>query len=135
MKYVLLLGRILYSALFIGASFGHFSKHTIDYAKSYGVPLAEFFVPLSGLIALIGGLSILLGFKARVGAWLIVIFLIPITLFMHPFWAPADDVTATLQQVMFMKNTALLGTAFMICYFGSGLLSLDHTRNHPHKRF
>jgi putative oxidoreductase len=130
MKFFLLLGRLLYSALFIGASFGHFSKHTIEYGASFGVPMASFLVPLSGILALLGGLSILIGYKARLGALLLIIFLIPVTFTMHKFWGIADPMAATVQQVMFMKNMALLGTAFMIAYFGSGPLSVD-----PQKRW
>ena len=86
MKYVVLLGRIFYSAIFIISSFSHFTKPTISYAASYGVMMPYILVPISGIMALVGGLSILLGFKAKLGAWLIVLFLIPVTLTMHKFW-------------------------------------------------
>ena len=64
MNYAVLLGRILYSAVFIMAAPNHFSKSTIAYAVSRGVPLASIAVPLSGLLALMGGLSIFLGYRA-----------------------------------------------------------------------
>ena len=80
MRYVILLGRILYSAIFLMSAHGNFPAATIAYSAGKGVPLASIAVPLSGAIAFFGGLSILLGFKARYGAWLIVIFLVPVTL-------------------------------------------------------
>jgi putative oxidoreductase len=104
---------------------GHFSAGTIGYATSQGVPLASIAVPLAGLIALTGGLSILLGYRARLGAWLIVLFLVPVTVMMHNFWAVTDPNAAQMQQIMFMKNLSMLGAALMIAHFGSGPLSLD----------
>jgi len=62
----------------------HFSSQTIAYAASQGVPLASIAVPFSGLLALVGGLSILLGYRAKIGAWLIAVFLVvlrPCTIF------------------------------------------------------
>ncbi len=125
MKYLVLLGRIFYSAIFIMSGPGHFSAQTIGHAASKGVPLASIAVPLSGIIALAGGLSILLGYKAKYGAWLIVIFLIPVTIMIHNFWAFTDPMQAQMQMAHFMKNAALLGAALLIAYFGSGPLSVD----------
>ncbi len=125
MKYLVLLGRILYSAIFIEAGPGHFSKETIAYAAGHGVPLASIAVPLSGAMAIAGGLSILLGYKARIGAWLLVLFLVPVTLMMHNFWAVSDPMAARMQQVMFMKNLSMLGAALLVAHFGPGPLSLD----------
>jgi len=125
MNYLVLLGRVLYVAIFILAAPGHFSAGTIGYAASHGVPLASIAVPLSGMIALAGGLSILLGYRARWGAWLIVLFLVPVTIIMHNFWAVTDPNAAQMQQIMFMKNLSMLGAALMITHFGSGPLSLD----------
>jgi putative oxidoreductase len=126
MSYVVLLGRILFSAIFIIAGPGHFSANTISYGVSKGVPLASIAVPLSGFIAMAGGLSILLGFKAKYGAWLIVLFLVPVTIMMHNFWAIPNPAQAQMQQVMFMKNLSMLGGALLLAHFGSGPLSVDH---------
>ncbi len=125
MQYTVLLGRILYSAIFIISSFHHFSQHVIDYAASHGTPMASILVPLSGIMAFLGGLSVLLGYKARWGAWLLVFFLIPVTIIMHNFWTVSDPMARQMQMAHFMKNVSMLGAAFMIIYFGSGPLSLD----------
>ncbi len=123
-----LAGRILFSAIFIMSAFGHFSKGTIGYAAAQGVPLASIAVPLSGIIALLGGLSVALGYKARWGAWLLVLFLLPVTLLMHNFWTVKDPMMAQMQQIMFMKNVSMLGGALLISHFGAGPLSLDARR-------
>lgn len=125
MNYIVLLGRILYSSIFLISAPGHFTTATIAYSAGRGVPLASIAVPLSGAIALLGGLSILLGFKARYGAWLIVIFLVPVTLMIHNYWTVAEPMMRQMQQVNFMKNLAMLGAALLIAHFGSGPLSVD----------
>jgi putative oxidoreductase len=122
---LVLLGRFLFAVLFLMAGSNHFSKQEIVFAAAQGVPLASFVVPLSGIIALAGGLSILLGYRAKFGAWLIVLFLVPDTLMMHKFWAVTDPMMAQIQMVMFMKNVALIGGALLITQFGAGPFSLD----------
>ena len=122
------LGRALFAAIFIASAVGHFSSKTIAFAAHQGVPLAPVLVPLSGLIALAGGLSVLLGYRARIGAWLLVLFLVPVTLAMHAFWAAHDPMTAQMQQVMFMKNLSMLGAALLVAYFGAGPVSFDARR-------
>lgn len=128
MKYILLAGRILFSFLFIMSSFGHFGEPSIGFAASKGVPAASFLVPLSGIIELAGGLSIITGYKAKYGAWLIVIFLLPVTFMLHNFWTITDPMAKQMDMVMFMKNISMLGGALMITYFGSGPLSVDNLK-------
>jgi putative oxidoreductase len=125
MKYTVLVGRILFSLIFMMASISLFSTQTIEHAAAQGIPLASIAVPLSGVIALLGGLSIALGYKAKLGAWLLVLFLVPVTVMMHNFWAMEDSMLAQMHQVMFMKNLSMLGAALLISYFGAGPLSLD----------
>jgi putative oxidoreductase len=127
---VVLLGRLLFGLLFIMSGPNHFAKQTIGYAAAQGMPLASLAVPLSGLMALVGGLSIVLGYRAKLGAWLIVLFLVPVTFMMHKFWGIADPAVAQVQMIMFMKNVAILGGALLITQLGAGPLSLDsrHSR-------
>jgi putative oxidoreductase len=127
-KLVVVVGRVVFAAIFVLSGLNHFSNQTIGYAASQGVPLASLAVPFSGLIALAGGLSILLGYRAKLGAWLIVVFLVPVTLMMHRFWTVHDPVMAQMQMVMFMKNISILGGALLISQFGSGPFSLDARR-------
>jgi putative oxidoreductase len=124
MKFLVVLGRLFYSLIFILASFGHFSKPSIQYAAQNGVPMAEILVPLSGIIAFLGGVSILTGYKAKYGAWLLILFLVPVTFMMHKFWLFQDPVGGMIEKIMFMKNLSLLGSACLISYFGSGPFSL-----------
>jgi putative oxidoreductase len=126
---VVVLGRFFFAVIFVMAGSNHFSKQTIAFSASQGVPLASIAVPLSGVLAIAGGLSILLGYRAKLGAWLIVLFLIPVTLMMHKFWTVTDPMMAQLQMILFMKNVSMLGGALLISQFGAGPFSLDARRS------
>jgi putative oxidoreductase len=121
---IVLLGRILFALIFILAAPRHFSHEGIQHAADLGVPIAGLLVPLSGAMALFGGLSVALGYKAKLGAWVLVAFLVPVTFAMHAFWKDADPVTSHTQQAMFAKNLALVGAALLITQFGSGPFSV-----------
>jgi putative oxidoreductase len=125
---IVLLGRFLFALIFLTAAPNHFSSQTIAYAASQGVPLASIAVPLSGVIALAGGLSILLGYRAKIGAWLLVLFLAAVTPMLHNFWTVTDPMMRQMQMIMFMKNLSMLGGALFLTQFGAGSWSLDVRR-------
>jgi putative oxidoreductase len=126
---VVVLGRFFFALIFLMAGANHFNKQTIGYAASQGVPLAAIAVPLSGVVAIAGGLSILLGYRAKLGAWLIVLFLVPVSFMMHKFWRVTEPMMAQIQMILFMKNISMLGGALLISQFGAGPLSLDARRS------
>lgn len=128
LRYVVPVGRLLFSAIFINAGLSHYSEQVIAYGAAGGVPLAGFLVPFSGVIALIGGLSILLGYRARLGAWLLVLFLVPVTLTLHDFWTIEDPMMAQMDQAIFFKNLSMLGGALIMSQLGAGPVSLDARR-------
>src|ERR1700745_3112022 len=133
---VVVLGRFFFALIFLFAAPNHFTKQTIAFSASQGAPLASIAVPLSGVVAIAGGLSILLGYRAKIGAWLIVLFLVPVTLMMHKFWTVTDPMMWQLQMILFMKNVSILGVVLLISQFGAGPFSLDARRalNAPNKR-
>ena len=122
---IVFLGRLLFALIFIMSGPRHFMSQTIAYAAAQGVPMASIAVPLSGLLAILGGLSILLGYRARIGAWLIALFLIGVTPMLHKFWGVTDPMVHQMQFIMFMKNVSMLGGALLISQLGSGPWSLD----------
>lgn len=83
------------------------------------------------VISLLGGLSVILGYRAKIGAWLLVLFLVPVTVMMDNFWAVKDPMMAQFQFGFFMANLSRIGGAFLVAYFGAGPLSLDarHTES------
>ncbi|MDB4962398.1 MAG: hypothetical protein JWP01_2397 [Myxococcales bacterium] len=125
MRAMVPIGRALFALLFITSIIGHFSSSTIAYATAHGVPLATLVVPLTGIVAFLGGAMVLIGYRARFGAFLLFVFLVPVTIVMHRFWGIPDPTVAAMQQAAFMKNLALIGTTLLIMFYGSGPVSLD----------
>jgi putative oxidoreductase len=124
-RFLVPLGRALFASIFLAAVPGHFSAAYVGYATQAGVPFANILVPFFGIVAAVGGLSILLGFHARAGAWLLIAFLIPVTFTMHAFWNVPDPALHAIQLANFMKNLALIGAALLLGYWGAGPVSVD----------
>ncbi len=124
-------GRVLFALIFLQTVPLHFSEAGIRYAAAHGVPAAGLLVPLSGVLAFVGGLSVALGYFARIGALLLALFLIPVTLTMHAFWAIPDPDAARMQYTQFLKNVALFGATLLIAHFGAGPFSIDSRTRVP----
>ena len=124
-RYLVPLGRLAFAGVFVAFAPGNFSPQGVAWAASQGVPLARVLVPLAGVISLLGGLSVILGYRAKIGAWLLVLFLVPVTGMMHNFWAVKDPMMAQFQFGFFMANLSRIGAAFLIAYYGAGPFSLD----------
>lgn len=126
MDFVFLIGRILFSIIFISAGFNHLKgfTHTVEMAKKTKAPFPQLSAAAMSLFALVGGLSVAFGFYSKIGAFLLIIFLIPTTFIIHRFWGLPND-QKQIQTVHFFKNLSLMGASLMILYFGSGPLSLN----------
>lgn len=126
MAFLILVARILFSAVFIMSGVTHFTNidQMTSYAASKGVPAPRAAVLLGGIMILLGGISVLLGIFVRLGALLLVAFLIPTALLMHNFWTIDDPQARQVDQAHFMKDLALAGAAFLIWYHGTGPWSL-----------
>ena len=128
MKFLFPLGRLLFSLIFITAAPRHFTLEGIQHAAALGVPAAGALVPLSGVLALAGGVSVAAGYKTRWGAWILAAFLVPVTWWMHGYWRLSDPTAIHIQQAMFAKNLSMLGAALLISQFGAGPASLDERK-------
>jgi len=127
MSILVLIGRVLFVSLFLSSGFGHLTKSEgmAGYAKSKGVPAARLMVIASGVLLLAGGLMLLLGVWADLGALFLFAFLIPTPLLMHAFWKETDPMSKQMEQIQFSKDIALAGAALMlfalISYVGNDL--------------
>jgi len=123
----LLAARLGLGAIFLVSGLGKLAawSGTAAYAASKGVPP----ILLAGATALelFGALSLLLGYKARLGAAALVAFLVPVTLVFHAFWA-AQAADAQMQTVQFLKNVAIGGGLVAILAAGPGAVSVDALR-------
>jgi glyoxylase-like metal-dependent hydrolase (beta-lactamase superfamily II)/uncharacterized membrane protein YphA (DoxX/SURF4 family) len=116
MSYLFLLGRVLYGGFFIIAGINHFQHLGMlaGFAGFKGVPAAKVAVMFSGLLLIVGGLSVMLGFQPTLGVICIALFLIPVTFMMHTYWSDTDQNTKINNRVNFQKNVALLGAGLML---------------------
>jgi len=112
----LIAGRVLFALLFISSGINHFTKNEAmtGYAKYKKVPMAKAAVYLSGLMILLGGIYIVLGFYADLGALLIALFLIPTAFLMHAFWKETDPTAKQNETIGFFKDLSLAGAALII---------------------
>jgi putative oxidoreductase len=125
-KFGPLLGRILIALIFLLSGFGKITGFagTAGYMASKGVPMVDVLLAITIVIELGGALMIIAGFKARLAAVALFLWMIPVTFIFHNFWAaPADQ--AMIQQIMFMKNLSIMGAMLYIAAFGSGPMSAD----------
>jgi uncharacterized membrane protein YphA (DoxX/SURF4 family) len=112
----LIAGRVLFALIFINSGISHFTKNEAmtGYAKFKKVPMAKAAVYLSGLMILLGGIYIVLGFYADLGALLIALFLIPTAFLMHAFWKETDPTAKQNETIGFFKDLSLAGAALII---------------------
>lgn len=113
MDVVLLIGRVLFVALFLGSTVGHLTQteSMAGYAASRGVPLARAATLASGVVMLLGALSVLLGVWGDLGALLLLVFLLPTAFLMHGFWRESDPAAKQMEMIQFNKDIALAGGA------------------------
>ncbi len=123
-----LLGRFMIVAIFLLSAVGQkipkFSE-TAAYMASEGVPMSK--VMLGGAIVFLiaGSLSVAAGFKARIGATLLLVFLLLATYFFHDYWTQEDPMAKQEQMIHFMKNVSMMGALLLVIAHGPGLMSID----------
>ncbi|WP_010584254.1 DoxX family protein [Schlesneria paludicola] len=127
------LGRVMISTIFVLSAVGNKIpnfKGVSDYMASEGVPQPQ--VMLAGAIVFLiaGSVSIVLGYRARVGASLLLAFLILATYFFHDFWTMQGQ-EQQQQMIQFMKNLSMMGAMVFLMANGSGPMSLDNRRPVP----
>lgn len=128
-------GRVLLALIFIVSGFGKLTdlSGTAGYISSSGLPLASLLALGAGLLEVVGGLAIAVGFGTRYAALALAVFTLAASFLFHAFWAmPADK--AYMQQLMFMKNLAIAGGLFYVAAFGAGAFAFDTRGTHSTQR-
>ena len=116
MKAAFLIGRMIFGGFFLYNGINHIRqrKNMAQYASSKNVPLAEAAVVGTGVAMLIGGASVLLGIKPKVGTLAIIGFLGGVSPIMHDFWKHEDPNQRMNEMINFTKNMAMLGAALAL---------------------
>ena len=85
-----------------------------------GIPFREFWVVISGVVELAGAIMILFNWKPKLGAWLIVLFLVPVTVVVHGYeMVNAEDAALrSMQLSFFLKGVAMTGAALVFTQLG-----------------
>jgi uncharacterized membrane protein YphA (DoxX/SURF4 family) len=125
---IMLCSRLLLSCVFLVSAFSRVMdwNGSILFLISHG--MSSFAAPMSALslvLELFCGISLLLGFKTRIGAYMGVLFLICVSLTGNIFQLYSADAFA-LQTSMFLKDLAIMGGLLMVACFGGGPLSVDN---------
>ncbi len=128
-RYGPLVGRALLSVVFILSGIGKITdpSRTASYMAENGMPAVRVFLAMAILVEIGGGLSVLIGLRARIGAAALALFLISVTLIFHDFWA-YQGMEQRLQMTNFLKNLAIMGGLTLVIAHGSGPLSVDAGR-------
>jgi putative oxidoreductase len=121
-----LLARIALALIFLWSGYGKLAaiSNTVGYMNAYHVPLAAVLVWPVALLEVIGGLMLLIGWKARWAALALAVFSVVAAMIFHNFWAAAAD-QALNQTIHFMKNVAIAGGLLQLFAFGAGRYALD----------
>lgn len=119
MDVLVLIGRIFFALLFLGAGIGHITQRDMmtGYAASKGVPAAGLMVPLSGVVIILAGLMVAVGVWPDLGALLLVAFLVPTAVLMHAFWRETEPASKANEQTQFLKDLSLAGAALALFAF------------------
>ena len=120
MKYIPLAARVCLCLIFLKAGISHILGYsgTVEMMAGQGLPIPDVLLIFTIAFQILGGLSLLLGYKVAIGSILLILFLIPATLVFHN---PASDING------FLKNIGLIGGLLMVIYAGAGALSIDGT--------
>jgi len=115
MAQAFLVGRILVGGFYLLSAYNHFAhlSHMAYGAALHGVPAPQLAVVVAGLLLAVAGVTLLLGVFPRIGIAALLLFFVPVTVMMHPFWADATAAARQADLINFTKNVALLGSSLM----------------------
>ena len=126
----LVIARILLALMFVLAGFGKLTglEGTAGYIASKGLPAPMLLAIAAGVVELVAGVLLIVGWQARWAALALAAFTLVASVIFHNYWSmPADQ--QTMQRLMFLKNLSVTGGLLFVFAFGAGALSLDARRN------
>lgn len=121
-----LLGRVALASLSLWSGYTKiaYTAANVGYMQAYGMPAADILIWPAALLEVIAGVLLVVGWKTRWAALVLIVFTVPATFIFHAYWGvPADQVLN--QQIHFMKNLAIVGGLLSVFAHGPGRLALD----------
>ena len=116
-----LVGRILLAAIFLLSGIKKIRTFEATAASmgEQGIFIPQVLLVGAIICLMLGSLALILGLKARWGAILLIVFMIPTTLIYHPPNGNENDL------IQFMKNLSIVGALLLVVSFGPGPVSFD----------
>jgi putative oxidoreductase len=118
---VFIIGRLIFGGYWVLSGLNHFINMKIlaDLVRQKGIPFpVELSVAVTGLMMLLGGLTIILGVYTYIGMALIILFLLSAMIFVHRFWEISDPMARRTEMILFMGNVAYIGVLLMLYTLG-----------------
>jgi putative oxidoreductase len=125
----MLIARVLLALMFLLAGLSKFGglEGTAGYIASKGLPMAQLLAVGTAALEVGAAVLLIIGWQARWAALALALFTLLASVLFHNFWAmPAEQ--QMMQQLMFMKNIAVVGGLLAVFAFGAGTLSIDQRR-------
>lgn len=124
-----LVGRVLLSLIFLISGWGKLADFagSVAYATSKGLPFPTLMIAIAIIIEIVGGLMLLIGWKTKIAAGALILFVLIVSFVFHAFWNYPEQ-EAPLQMINFWKNFALIGGLLYAMAFGSGDYAMDYWR-------
>lgn len=126
-SFTLFLGRLCLSSIFILAGLNKFMDYnaTAQYMAAKGFTMIPFFLVSAAIIEILAGILLLIGYRTRIAAAALLLYLIPTTLIFHDFWYIGDLAARQAQIIEFLKNLAIFGGLLYVAGSGPGKCSVD----------
>ena len=126
-RFTPLFGRILLGTVFFVSGIFKIAGWStmVGYAAAKGLPLPAVSMAVATCVELVGALMLWLGYRTRIAAWALFLYLIPTTLLFHNFWA-VRGMEQQMQMVNFLKNLAIMGGLLIVANAGPGPIALSH---------
>jgi uncharacterized membrane protein YphA (DoxX/SURF4 family) len=115
------IARILFSLIFVLSGVTHFTAmHSYIALMPPAIPWRAFWVTISAIVELAGAALILFNYRPRLGGWLLVAFLVPVTIVVHgtAMLTLPDPIMRAINVSMFLKGLAMIACALFITQLG-----------------
>src|SRR5580692_9837321 len=123
---ILLLGRVCIGSLYLMSGTNHWWDLTLLTHFMTGLPgSVQAWAMLAATIEVVSGAALVLGFRTREFALLLVFFNLGAAVIGHPYWSITDATARWGQFIHFWKDIGLAGGAFFVLARGAGPLSVD----------
>jgi len=135
MDAAILVGRLLLVGLFIYSGMGKLMDlpGTAGNIASKGLPAPMVLAVAAGVIEVVGGLMVAVGWYTRVGAIALIVFTVVATAYFHNFWDLAPGPARFSNMISAFKNVALIGAFLIVAGFGAGRYAIDARRDLTHR--